>query len=300
MSETTGRAIRFSLVLATVNRIDTLDRMLTSLAGQSFCDYELILVDQNSDERLATVMAKWKPLIPIVHVRAGVGLSRARNIGIAHARGELLGFPDDDCWYPQDLLARVDTWFDQHHDFSLLCTAARSEDGSEVGSRWPRRSCPVTRATAFRACVSFGMFLCREAVTHAGGFDENLGLGSGTHFQSGEESDLALRVIGQGRAGWFEKSMWAFHPRKDAATASSSRALTYGAGFGYVLRKHRYSPHIWLYHVARALAGAAMAAAALHLPEARFYWNSARGRINGYCSRNVPRAEQCLPRPAAR
>jgi glycosyltransferase involved in cell wall biosynthesis len=292
--------VRFSLVLATVDRVETLDRMLASLATQSYADYELIIVDQNPDDRLRVLLEKWQRVIPLTRVQSRVGLSRARNAGIAHARGELIGFPDDDCWYPRDLLTRVSGWFDAHRDCPLLCVGARNEDGLEVVSRWPARSCTVNRATALRACVSFCMFLPRRVVTDAGGFDEDLGVGSGTRFQSGEESDLALRVIARISSGWFEKSMWAYHPRKDPATSSSARALAYGEGFGYLLRKHEYGPHLWLYHVLRALGGAAGAVCRLHLREARFYWNSARGRVAGYLAGGQVFSERRAPSAADR
>jgi glycosyltransferase involved in cell wall biosynthesis len=293
--------VRFSLVLATVNRMQLLDRMLASLAAQSYTNYELILVDQNSDDRLRPLIDKWSHVIAIIHVRASLGLSRARNAGITHARGELIAFPDDDCWYPEDLLSRVSAWFDAHRGFSLLCVAACDSQGAHVAARWPRRSCMLDRNTVLRACVSFGMFLRRKALVPIGGFDETLGLGSGTQFQSGEESDLALRIIQQSGGGWFEKSMWAYHPRKDAETSSSERARAYGAGFGYLLRKHRYPLYIWLYHVLRALLGVAKAACFLRRQEARFYWNSARGRIAGYCAeQHTPLIRDAASKPAVR
>ena len=300
MNDMCNSTVRFSLILGTVNRVQPLDRMLESLAAQSYVNFELILVDQNADDRLGSLVSRWEKQISIVHVRSGTGLSRARNVGAAYARGDLIGFPDDDCWYPSDLLSDVSKWFYLNKRFTLLSTGARDESGSEVASRWPEHSCAITRKNVFRACVSFGIFLRKEALIAAGGFDENLGLGSNTRFQSGEESDLALRVIEQAGEGWFEKSMWTYHPKKDAATASSHRALTYGAGFGYLLRKHRYPLHSWFYHVLRALAGAIKAMCGLNSTEALFYWNSARGRVAGYLSSHPVSDKSQLVKPAAR
>lgn len=274
---------RFSLILATLGRVTELDRMLASLAAQTHKDYELIIVDQNLDDRLAPIIERWQSIIPCVRVHAAAGLSKARNAGLTYARGQLAGFPDDDCWYPENYLESISTWFDKHPEYSLLSTCASDQKQTLVSSRWPRQSCPITRASVLRTCTSFCLFTHRQKLMDAGGFDEAMGLGSGTLFQSSEDLDLALRLIERGGQGWFEKSLFAYHPQRDASSASPSRAFYYGAGFGYLLRKHHYSAPIWLYHLLRALGGTAAGVARLRLREASFYWKSVQGRIAGYC-----------------
>lgn len=53
-------------------------------------------------------------------------------------------------------------------------------------------------------------------------------------------------------------------------------------GFGYLLRKHRYSVCTLLYHVARALGGMIKSVMLAEPGKAWFYWNSAYGRLRGY------------------
>lgn len=275
---------RFSLVLATVHRTTTLDRFFTSLAAQSYRDYELILVDQNSDDRLGPLIDRWSPTVPCLRIHSAPGLSKARNAGIALARGAILAFPDDDCWYPNDLLENVNRWLETHKEYPLLCISARGEDGAEVASRWPRHSCPINRRSVLRTCTSFCLFLRRTALAEAGGFDEAMGLGTDTPFQSSEDLDVALRIVRCHGNGWFEKSLFAYHPHKDAVNESSKRAFNYGAGFGYLLRKHHYGLGLWLYHLLRAFSGAAVSLMQMNTRAARFYWMSTLGRITGYCT----------------
>ena len=64
----------------------------------------------------------------IRHLRSERGLSRASNIGLRVARGDIIAIPDDDCWYPKDLLATVAAWFESHPEFGLLSTALRTAD----------------------------------------------------------------------------------------------------------------------------------------------------------------------------
>jgi glycosyltransferase involved in cell wall biosynthesis len=279
----TPSAIRFSLVLATVGRTDTLHRFLASLTTQTFRNYELILVDQNPDDRLGALLEQWRASVRCVRIRCAPGVSQARNAGIEQARGQIICFPDDDCWYPEDLLQRVSEWFESHIECPLLCICARSENGEEVSSRWPKQSCIVDRGSVLRTCSAICLFIQRAALSQAGGFDEAMGLGSHTQFQAAEDLDLALRVIECTQSGWFENSIWACHPRRDAATASPERGFLYGSGFGHLLRKHRYGWLVWAYHVLRAAAGAARSVLYFRFREAAFYWNSVQGRIAGYC-----------------
>jgi hypothetical protein len=122
----------------------------------------------------------------------------------------------------------------------------------------------------------------KAALQNIGGFDEQMGLGADTPFQSGEDSDLALRCLNGAGKGWFEKQLYVYHPCKGPGDATSGRAFAYGMGFGYLLRKHRYSPHTVIYHVMRALGGMIVSLLLAQPDKAIFYWQSAHGRLRGY------------------
>ena len=284
MHEAKSAPIAVSLIVATLGRTQELDRMLASVASQSFASVDVIVVDQNMDDRVERVVERWKCRLRCLHVRSPRGLSRARNRGLHLASGAIVGFPDDDCWYPDDLLLRVNEWFQQHPAHDFLCCAAQDGSGREVASRWPTHSMEVDRGSVLRACASASLFVRRSALDHIGGFDERLGLGAATPFQSAEDSDVALRCLQNGRRGWFEKQLHVYHPDK-SAEINSSRAFHYGMGFGCLLRMHGYSATTLLYHVARALGGAARSTLLAKPEKALFYWESARGRLSGYLHR---------------
>jgi len=244
-------------------------------------------VDQNADDRVKKLIESSKPCLRYVLVHSPRGLSRARNLGISLASGGIVGFPDDDCWYPDDLLLQVKKWFDRNQTYDFLCCTAQDESGREVASRWPSRSLVIDRDSVLRACASASLFMRKAVLDDIGGFDERMGLGAATPFQSAEDSDLALRCLDGGRNGWFEKQLYVYHPHKGAGTATSSRAFGYGMGFGCLLRMHGYSPRTLIYHVVRALGGAIKSLLLAEPKKALFYWKSALGRLRGYL---IPRA----------
>jgi glycosyltransferase involved in cell wall biosynthesis len=282
MTTLIDRNLIISLVVPTVSRVSDLDRLLASLAGQTCKHFELIIVDQNSDDRIEAVLLKWKSSLHYVYVRSALGASKARNAGLALARGDIIGFPDDDCWFPADLIAQVKAWFDPCPDYDFLCCSARDETLKDVGLRWPRYSQPIHRSSVLTACICFAFFIRRTALVKVGGFDEAMGPGADTPFQCGEETDLALRLLDNSHPGWFEKQLYVYHPQKDARTASSSRGFYYGIGLGYLLRKHRFSIGMWVYQVIRASGGALRALCLAHPREALFYLKSAAGRMLGF------------------
>ena len=104
--------MRFSLIVPTISRTGELERFLASLELQRHKHFELIVVDQNPDDRLVSILSPYANRLSILHLRSEKkGASRARNIGLRHASGDVVAFPDDDCLYPPDVLSRVDHTF---------------------------------------------------------------------------------------------------------------------------------------------------------------------------------------------
>ena len=102
--DTTAQPV-ISLVVATVNRTRQLVRLLDSLLLQSCRDFEVIVVDQNPAGVLQPIVERYQGKLALTHVACDLGVSRARNLGISLARGALICFPDDDCWYPPRAVA---------------------------------------------------------------------------------------------------------------------------------------------------------------------------------------------------
>ncbi len=99
-----------SVVIPTYNRLRQLTTALDSVLGQSYSNYEVIVVDDGSEdgtgesiENLIRSRSASAPRLRYV-LQANQGSSAARNRGIAEARGEWIAFLDsDDIWFPEKL-----------------------------------------------------------------------------------------------------------------------------------------------------------------------------------------------------
>jgi hypothetical protein len=236
----------FSLVLATFGRTDELGRMFDSLAGQSFTSFEVIVVDQNPDDRVCGhVSAARHAGLQVSHLRLErPNLSGARNLGVDAARGRFVGFPDDDCWYEIDTLQRM-------HD---ALTGSPGLDGAIA--RWtdvdPENACDgATRVSLdqwrrFRGgdASSITLFLRRERLVRLGGFDPRIGVGR--WYGAGEETDLLLRLLGSGaQLARVPASRVRHRPPEPAVGLTWSRLQARRArarGVGAIYVKHRLSP----------------------------------------------------------
>jgi len=101
-----------TVVLNTYNRAYLLPRALASVLAQTRTDYEVVIVDDGSQDDTPQVLAE----IADERVRSirqpNAGLSAARNTGLRAALGEIVVFLDDDDWVAATWLERLLTPFD--------------------------------------------------------------------------------------------------------------------------------------------------------------------------------------------
>jgi glycosyltransferase involved in cell wall biosynthesis len=272
-----------SLIVATVNRVAELDRLLCSLEDQTYRDFEVIVVDQNSDHRLAPLLTRHDRLV-IQHLHSERGLSRARNAGLRVAQGDIIAIPDDDCWYPGHLLASVTGWFESHSGFGLLSTAVRTAENKPSGIKSPTTSRRCTKSDVWRCAVSTALFMQRSVSTAVGGFNEDIGVGARSRYQSGEETDYVLRALENGFQMWFESSLTVHHPPLDSIERLRQTTYSYALGAGCVLRIHNYPLHQIGGHLFRSFGGAAISLCQGDLARARVYVLRGAGQLVGYIS----------------
>ncbi len=88
-----------------------LDRAIHSVVNQTYSNVELLLIDDSSTDQSLKIANKWAGEYAWIHIlqtQENSGPSRARNIGLDHAKGEFIAFLDaDDCMYPERINQQV-------------------------------------------------------------------------------------------------------------------------------------------------------------------------------------------------
>jgi glycosyltransferase involved in cell wall biosynthesis len=100
----TSRSI--SVVIPTYNRAGLLPRAVASALAQTMAPAEVLIVDDGSTDDTRAVCAQWSAPVRYIATANG-GVARARNVGIAEARGDWVALLDsDDEWEPAKLEAQ--------------------------------------------------------------------------------------------------------------------------------------------------------------------------------------------------
>jgi len=282
--------MKFSLVLATLNRTAEVEYFLQALSQQTYQGFELIVVDQNPDDRLLQFIQRYQKHFQILHLRSAKGLSRARNAALSHVSGDIVVFPDDDCAYPPDLLERVADFFINHPEWSGLTGSSINQQGHDSGGHHGSQAGPIDRFNVWRRGISYTIFLRRNVVAKVGTFDESLGVGAGTPWGAGEETDYLLRAIDAGL--YYNPSIRVVHPiqiKQPNVSPSSaglerrfSKTYSYAMGRGRVLRKHNAPLWFVIYNWVRPLAGVTLSLLRGRSQDVRSHWATFQGRVQGW------------------
>jgi glycosyltransferase involved in cell wall biosynthesis len=235
--------VKFSLIVTTRGRLICLERFLKSLQMQGVSSLEIILVDQTVGGVLDGLLGRFQADFIIQRIRTvSCGISAARNEGLKWARGEIVAFPDDDCFYPPCLLAQVYDWMAKNEvHVGVSCRVCDDQGVDSAGGVMSGSACDITVFNVWKTVVSCSFFMRREIAEVVGIFDETLGVGSKERCWAGEETDWILRVLSTGGRIAYRPELAVFHPQPDFKSPGGvQKAFFYGRGVGRVLRRHRY------------------------------------------------------------
>jgi len=127
---------KVSIIMSTYNRLHLIGDAIRSVLNQTYRDFELIIIDDCPGKRAAEVVKKFedKRIIYVKHKQQKGG-SAARNTGIRMARGDFIGFiDDDDEWLPEKLEIQMNAFERTPVDVGYCFSAAITIKNDEVES----------------------------------------------------------------------------------------------------------------------------------------------------------------------
>ena len=225
---------RVSVVVASYNGARTLKACLQSLSRLNYPDYETILVDDGSTDSTRQIASEF-PNIRYIRHESNLGLSTARNTGIAAATGEIIAFTDSDCRADEDWLY-------------YLVGELLENDFAGIGG--PNLLPPEDSAVAAAVMVSPGgpahvmltdrqaehipgcnMAFYRSALVEIDGFDP-------IFRKAGDDVDLCWRLQQAGYKIGFSPAAFVWHYRRSTVADYLRQQQGYGEAEAMLVQKH--------------------------------------------------------------
>lgn len=230
----TGTDLRVSVVCSTYGREALLPRLVGALVAQTMPPdrFELVVVDDGSPDATPAVLGRLAAEAPfamrVIRHERNLGAAGGRNTGWRAAKAPVIAFTDDDCVPTPD-------WLEAGTDAVERCGAGifavgRTEpDPAEADRlRFPfSRSLSVEEPRFFETC---NVFYRRADLEATGGFDERFG--------TGEDTDLALRLIDDGHVPRWIPDALVYHQVRPSSFRASLREARRWADIPLVVKRH--------------------------------------------------------------
>lgn len=112
---------KVSVVIPAYNCEKFISTAIESVLGQTYGDYEIIVVNDGSTDKTDEALSRYASKIKKIY-QPNKGPAEARNMGIANSEGEYVAFLDqDDAWLPDKLRMQVEV-MEKNDKFGLVYT----------------------------------------------------------------------------------------------------------------------------------------------------------------------------------
>jgi glycosyltransferase involved in cell wall biosynthesis len=237
-----------SVIMACYNAEEFLEEAICSVIGQTYEQWELLIVDDRSTDgsvRIAQQYALLDSRIVLLQSDAQSGAASVRNRGIAAAKGEWCAILDaDDVFFPQKLSRQVEALSGTSRTLEVIGSGyVEIDESGIVGLRFLYEDNSARLKRDLRRRIKFpphsSMLFRTEAVRRVGGYNPLL--------QRSEDYDLCLRLSESGEFGAVAEVLLAY--RVHSASNSFSLSVAGFSQFEYaiaaqvcsLIRKHGHS-----------------------------------------------------------
>jgi len=232
-----------SVLICTRDRAEMLESCLRSVLESTVAAAEVIVVDQSQDEATRLSVCRYQGgKVPVRYLRGkGVGVSRAKNQGIADCTSDIIVFTDDDCQVdPGWIAALIEPLLAGTASASVGRTVSgRAEgDGDETFSVYAPGSAMAfgPKTHPWRVGGGGNFAVLRQVLRTVGPFDERFG--PGAPLKSAEDMDLVHRLLRAGRRIVYVPEAVVWHRSWRDHHGSRRLSRSYGIGAGAYFTKY--------------------------------------------------------------
>lgn len=232
-----------SVIIATKNRPSAIMRCVTSILSNTENNFEILIVDQSDTETTHAAITQLHNYRVHYLKDKKTGKSHALNIGIAHAKGDILAFTDDDCIVRNDWLSAIQkNTLDYVECSAFFGTTLPYQPNKHKGDICPsvfmqRKHKNITQPCRHSTYIGFGnnMAIRAQTIQTVGGFA--LWLGPGSVGSGAEDAEMALRILINNHVIHCDPKMIVYHNRWLRFIEAPKQALSYACGevacYGY-------------------------------------------------------------------
>ena len=216
---------KVSIVIPVYNPVEKfLLECMESVFQQTFSDYEVIVIDDGSENPVEPLLHNYSNRIQLFRNSVNSGSSETRNRGIYAAKGELIAFLDyDDVWDPKYLETQIQI-FDLYPSLTMSFTSLNiiNEEGRAIEPPFDqkeRKEGFVTSEKIFDGCSggTTSSVIKRDILNKIGGYDPTQG-----YF---EDWDLWQRVVAVGPVYLSEKKLASYRLHSQNSSRFGPRQL---------------------------------------------------------------------------
>jgi len=206
---------KYSIIVPVYNRPDEIKDLLISLKGQSFKDFEIIIVEDGSTKDCKAVVQQFSQDLDIKYFfKDNSGPGDSRNFGMAKTSGQYLIFFDSDCLIPSNYFKIVDTFLSKNNLDAYGGPDSADDSFSNIQKAINYAMTSVITTGGVRGKEnkmdnyqprSFNMGISREVYEKVGGYRD---------IHPGEDPDLSYRIMNAGFRVGLIKDAVVFHKRR--------------------------------------------------------------------------------------
>lgn len=208
-----------------------IENCLNSIMHQNYKNFELIVVDGHSTDNTVEIARKYTD--KVYYETSGTRAS-ACNVGVNHAKGDIIVFTDDDCEVPKDWLMQIAANFNNEPIDVLGGSAITPEQSSKIEKAFGAVLNHLLLFTySWDSCekvIGCNSAYKKQDLIEIGGFNEKL--------PTAEETELNFRLKKLGKKIKYSEKLSLLHNRRGTIRLFCKQQFKFGIGKGKWLRSN--------------------------------------------------------------